>query len=389
MQPLVGRRLWFVGIGGAGVSSYAFLARAWGAEVGGWDRVETPYLGALEGVEVVLAPEPVVPDGWEVIVSSAYPAVAGTRRADFLAELVSLRRSIVVAGAHGKTTTTGMIAFVLAELGLDPAWLVGGEIAQLGGNAGAGEGWLVAEGDESDRTVERLRPQIAVVTNVELDHHSTFASEAEVAELFESWLAGVPQVVRGWELEPVSFELLVAGEHNRRNAAAALAVLELAGVARADAEPVLSRFRGAGRRFEVVGEQGGVTVVDDYAHHPSEIAATVAAARERTDGRVLVLFQPHLYSRTRHLAHELGSSLSAADAVCVTDIYRAREQPIDGVDGRLVVAALRPGLRAGWAPRVEDGARIVVSWARAGDLVLTVGAGDVDRAGPLVLDALA
>jgi UDP-N-acetylmuramate--alanine ligase len=388
LQPLLGRRLWFVGIGGAGLSSYAFLARAWGAEVGGWDRVETPYLGALEGVEIVLAPEPVVPDGWEAIVSSAYPGIAGTRRADFLAELVSLRRSIVVAGAHGKTTTTGMIAFVLVELGLDPAWLVGGEIAQLGGNAGAGDGWLVAEGDESDRTVERLRPQIAVVTNVELDHHSTFASEAEVAELFESWLAAVPQVVRGWELEPVSFELLVAGEHNRRNAAAALAALELVGVARADAEPVLSRFRGAGRRFEVVGEQGGVTVVDDYAHHPSEIAATVAAARERTDGRVLVLFQPHLYSRTRHLAHELGSSLSAADAVCVTDIYRAREQPIDGVDGRLVVAALRPGLRAGWAPKVEDGARIVASWARAGDLVLTVGAGDVDRAGPLVLDAL-
>jgi UDP-N-acetylmuramate--alanine ligase len=294
----------------------------------------------------------------------------------------------VVAGAHGKTTTTGMIAFVLAELGLDPAWLVGGEIAQLGGNAGSGEGWLVAEGDESDRTVERLRPEIAVVTNVELDHHSTFASEAEVSELFESWLAEVPQVVRGWELEPVSFELLLAGEHNRRNAAAALAALELAGVARVEAAPVLSRFRGAGRRFEVVGEQGGVTVVDDYAHHPSEIAATVAAARERTGGRVLVLFQPHLYSRTRHLAHELGSALSTADGVCVTEIYRAREQPIDGVDGRLVVAALRPGLRAGWAPAVEDAAQIIASWARAGDLVLTVGAGDVDRAGPLVLDAL-
>ena len=152
---LAGRRLWFVGIGGAGLSSYAFLARAWGAEVGGWDRVETPYLRALESVDVRIAPEPVVPDGWEAIVSSAYPSVPGTSRADFLAELVSLRRSIVVAGAHGKTTTTGMIAFVLGELGLDPAWLVGGEIAQLGGNAGAGEGWLVVEGDESDRTVER------------------------------------------------------------------------------------------------------------------------------------------------------------------------------------------------------------------------------------------
>ena len=386
---LEGRRLWFVGIGGAGLSSYAFLARAWGAEIGGWDHVETPYLRALDGVEVVLADEPVVPDGWEVVVSSAYPNVPGTSRAEFLAELVSLRRAIVVAGAHGKTTTTGMIAFVLAELGLDPAWLIGGEIAQLGGNAGAGEGWLVVEGDESDRTVERLRPEIAVVTNVELDHHSTFASAAEVEELFERWLAGVPHVVRGWELEPIGFELSVPGEHNRRNAAAALAALELAGVARADAEPVLARFRGAGRRFELVGERGGVTVVDDYAHHPSEIAATVTAARERTEGRVLILFQPHLYSRTRHLAYELGASLSTADAVCVTEIYQAREEPIEGVSGKLVVDALRPGLRAGWAPRVDDGARIVASWARPGDLVLTVGAGDVERAGQLVLEALA
>jgi UDP-N-acetylmuramate--alanine ligase len=386
---LAGRRLWFVGIGGAGLSSYAFLARAWGAEVGGWDRVETPYLRGLDGIEVVLADVPVVPNGWEVVVSSAYPTVAGTSRADFLAELVSLRRSIVVAGAHGKTTTTGMIAFVLAELGLDPAWLVGGEIAQLGGNAGAGEGWLVVEGDESDRTVERLRPEIAVVTNVELDHHSTFASAAEVEELFERWLAEIPQVVRGWELEPVAFELALPGEHNRRNAAAALAALELVGVARADAEPVLARFRGAGRRFELVGERGGVTVVDDYAHHPSEIAVTVTAARERTAGRVLVLFQPHLYSRTRHLAHELGAALSIADGACVTEIYQARESPIEGVSGKLVVDALRPGLRAGWAPRVEDGARIVASWVRPGDLVLTVGAGDVERAGSLVLAALA
>jgi UDP-N-acetylmuramate--alanine ligase len=389
LRPLEGRRLWFVGIGGAGLSSYAFLARAWGAEVGGWDRVETPYLGGLDGIEVQLAPDPVVPDGWEVIVSSAYPAVPGRPRADFLAELVSLRRSIVVAGAHGKTTTTGMIAFVLAELGHDPAWLVGGEIPQLGGNAGAGEGWLVVEGDESDRTVEQLRPEIAVVTNVELDHHATFSSAAEVEELFERWLAEVPQVVRGRELEPVTFELAVPGEHNRCNAAAALAALELTGVARVDAEPALARFRGAGRRFELVGERGGVTVVDDYAHHPSEIAATVAAARERGDGRVLVLFQPHLYSRTQHLAHELGAALSTADAVCVTEIYRAREEPVEGVGGRLVLDALRPGLRAGWAPEVAAGARIVAAWARPGDLVLTVGAGDVDRAGPLVLEALA
>ena len=388
MLPLAGRRLWFVGIGGAGLSSYAFLARAWGAEVGGWDRVETPYLRRLDGVDLRIAPEPVVPDGWEAVVSSAYPAVVGTRRAEFLAELVSLRRSIVVAGAHGKTTTTGMIAFVLSELGLDPAWLVGGEIAQLDGNAGAGEGWLVVEGDESDRTVERLRPEIGVVTNVELDHHSTFGSAAEVEAMFDGWLAEVAQVVRGWQLAPVSFGLALPGEHNRRNAATALAALDLAGIERADAEPVLARFQGAGRRFELVGESGGVTVVDDYAHHPSEIEATVAAARERTDGRVLVLFQPHLYSRTRHLAHELGVALSTADAACVTEIYRAREEPVPGVDGKLVVDALRPGMRAGWTPVVEDGARLVASWAQPGDLVLTVGAGDVERAGPLVLEAL-
>jgi UDP-N-acetylmuramate--alanine ligase len=385
---LAGRRIWFVGIGGAGLSSYAFLARAWGAEVGGWDRAETPYLRQLEGVRVELAPQPVVPDGWEVVVSSAYPGVAGRSRAEFLAELVSLRRSIVVAGAHGKTTTTGMIAFVLRELALDPAWLVGGEIAQLGGNAGAGEGWLVVEGDESDRTVEWLRPELAVVTNVELDHHTTFGSEAELAAMFEGWLAKVPQAVRGWELDPVDFDLAVPGEHNRRNAAAALAALELVGVARADAESVLARFRGAGRRFEVVGERGGVTVVDDYAHHPSEIEATLAAARETTAGRVLVLFQPHLYSRTRHLAHELGAALSAADGACVTEVYRAREEPVEGVGGKLVLDALRPGLRAGWAPTVEEGARLVAGWARPGDLVLTVGAGDVERAGPLVLEAL-
>src|SRR5262249_5552937 len=163
-----GRRLWFVGIGGAGLSAYAQLASAWGAEVGGWDRVDTPYLEPLRGNELVIAPEPVTPDGWEIVVSSAYPQVAGRRRAEFLAELVALRDSIVVAGAHGKTTTSGMIAFVLERLGRDPAYAIGGEIPQLGGNARAGDGWFVVEGDESDRTIAALRPRVAVVLNVEL-----------------------------------------------------------------------------------------------------------------------------------------------------------------------------------------------------------------------------
>jgi UDP-N-acetylmuramate--alanine ligase len=389
-SPLAGRRIFFVGIGGAGLSSYAFLARAWGAEVAGWDRHETPYLKTLPGVSVALGGEPDPCDGWEVVVSSAYAGrTPGRSRAEFLAELVSLRDAIVVAGAHGKTTTTAMIAFALRELGRDPAWLVGGEVPQLGGNAGAGEGWLVVEGDESDRTVEQLRPKIAVVLNVELDHHATFGSEAEVRALLERWADAAPAVVRGWELEPVDLELEIAGEHNRRNAAAALAALDLAGVPRGEAAPVLARFRGAGRRFEAVGEAEGVRVVDDYAHHPTEIAATLEAAREGHDGRVLVLFQPHLYSRTRHLAAELGAALSSADAVCVTDVYAAREEPLHGVTGRLVVAALAPGVRAGWAPTVEDGVQVLSAWARPGDLVLTIGAGDVDRAGPLLLEALA
>jgi UDP-N-acetylmuramate--alanine ligase len=391
--PLEGRRIWFVGIGGAGLSGYALLARAWGAEVGGWDRVRTPYLGALEGLPVEISPEPTAPEGWEVVVSTAYAGrVAGRTRAELLAELVSLQDAIVVAGAHGKTTTAAMIAFCLDRLGRDPAFLIGGDVPQLGGNARAGGGWLVVEGDESDRTIAALSPRIAVVTNVELDHHATFASRAEVEDLFERWLAGVPEVVRGEELAPFAGPLAVPGEHNRRNAAAALAALELAGIAPAEAEPVLADFRGAGRRFEPRGEAGGVAVYDDYSHHPTEVAAAIAAARERGPRRVLVLFQPHLFSRTRHLAREFGRALATADAACVTDVYRAREEPIPGVSGKLIVDALaegRPGMPIGWAPAVEQGAALVAGWARPGDLVLTMGAGDVDAAAATILERLA
>jgi UDP-N-acetylmuramate--alanine ligase len=283
-----------------------------------------------------------------------------------------------------------MIAFVLHELGRDPAFLIGAEVPQLGGNAAAGAGWLVVEGDESDGTIERLRPRVAVVTNVELDHHSTFASLAEVEALFERWLAHVPDVVRG-PFEELDVELAVPGAHNRRNAAAALAALELAGVERADALPVLAAFRGVGRRFEHRGHAGGATVYDDYAHHPTELAAAVAAARERGAARVIVLFQPHLYSRTRHLAREFGRALATADAACVTDVYRARETPVAGVTGKLIVEAaaeLRPGMPLGWTPTVEEAAELVAAWARPGDVLLTLGAGDVDRAAVLLLALL-
>jgi UDP-N-acetylmuramate--alanine ligase len=232
---------------------------------------------------------------------------------------------------------------------------------------------------------------VAVVTNVDLDHHATFGSRAEVERLFEEWLADVPEVVRGWELDPVDFELAVPGEHSRLNAAAALAALELAGVPRDEAAGALGRFEGAARRFERVGEAGGVTVYDDYAHNPAKLRAALATARGKTEGRLLVLFQPHLYSRTQHLARELGSELAAADVVAVADVYPARETPVEGVTGKLVVDALsegRPGFAPGWTPELEDGARFLVRRARAGDVVLTVGAGDVDRVARLVLAEL-
>jgi len=403
LPPLEGRRFWFVGIGGAGMSALALVAKEWGAEVGGSDRVRSSYVERLEaaGIPVAIGHDAgQVPEGVEVVVSSAIapdnPEVSRARvkkRAELLAELVGLRPSLVVAGAHGKTTTTGMIAFVLDRLDLDPAFLIGGEIPQLGGNARAGEGWLVAEGDESDRSLELLRPQIAVLTNVELDHHATFASEAEVRELFERWLEEAPASVRGEELEPVHFALGVAGEHNRSNAATALAALELAGVPREEAERVLPEFGGAGRRFELRGEAAGVRVFDDYGHHPREIAATLAAARSSVDGgRLLVVFQPHLYSRTRHLAHELAHALAAADAVAVTGVYAAREEPVLGVEGKLVVDALvaeRPGMAVAWMPDLEDAVRFLARRARPGDVVLTIGAGDVERAGRLLLEELA
>jgi UDP-N-acetylmuramate--alanine ligase len=394
LPELDGRRFWLVGIGGAGLSGYAVVADAWGADVSGWDRKETPYLEHVRaaGIPVTLSPEPPEPPpGAEVVVSTAYAGrVAGRSRAEFLAELVAFRRSIVVAGAHGKTTTTAMIAYCLDGLGDDPSFLVGGEVPQLGGNARAGNGWLVVEGDESDGTVFSLPADVAVVTNVDLDHHAAFASVAELEERFERWARTVPEgrVVWGRDLEPLEIELSVPGEHNRLNAACALAALELAGFERGAAAGVLARFRGVGRRLEEHGEAGGVRLLDDYAHHPAEVAATIAAARDLArEGRLVVVFQPHLFSRTQHLGRELGGALAAADAAVVTEVYAAREEPVAGVTGKLVVdalAAARPGMPVGWGPALADAARIAAALARPGGMLLTVGAGDVDTAIPML-----
>jgi UDP-N-acetylmuramate--alanine ligase len=386
--PLAGRRLYFVGIGGAGMSAYANFARAWGAEVRGWDAQETRFMETLDGIELDVGGEPSPPEAFEVVVSSAHVGrAAGRTRAEFLAELVALRRSIVVGGAHGKTTTTAMIAYVLRDLGHDPAWIVGGVVKQLGGNAGAGGGWLVVEGDESDRSIALLRPEIAVVTNVELDHHASFSSTAELAEFFEEWTMAVPHVVHGWELEPVGFELAVPGEHNRLNAAAALAALDYAGVPRADAEAALAGFRGVDRRLELVVDRGGVSVYDDYGHNPTEIAATLRTARELTDGRLIAVYQPHVYERTRQLHRELGEALGLADVAVVTDVIGGRD-PQPGVTGKLVLDDVPRGVRRGWAPTLDDATRLTLAWVRRGDVVVTFGVGEPWKAARAIGEGL-
>jgi UDP-N-acetylmuramate--alanine ligase len=387
--PFAGRRFYFVGIGGAGLSAYANFARAWGAEVRGWDVRETIFLHALDGIEVDVGGEPLTPPGFEVIVSTAHAGrVEGRPRAEFLAELVAQRRSIVVGGAHGKSTTAAMIAYVLRELGLDPAWIVGGVVPQLDGNAGVGEGWLVVEGDESDRSIGLLEPEIAVVTNVELDHHASYASEAELAAYFDGWLARAQSTVRGWELEPADLMLAIPGEHNRRNAAAALAALELAGVARDEAERALGGFTGVARRFELVGERGGVRVLDDYGHNPTEIAATLATARELDPRALIATYQPHVFERTRQLYGELGAALGLADGAIVTDVIGGRDAPRPGVTGKLVLDHVPPPTRRGWAPGLDDAANLALAWARPGDVIVTLGVGEPWRIARAIVEGL-
>ena len=388
-HPLAGRGFYFVGIGGAGLSAYANVARAWGAEVRGWDVRETIFMKTLDDIEIDLGGDPMPPPEWEIVVSTAHAhRIDGTPRAEFLAELVASRPSIVVGGAHGKTTTAAMIAYGLRETGRDPSWIVGGVVPQLGGNAGVGSGWLVVEGDESDRSIGRLRPQIAVLTNIELDHHATYGSEAELRVFLDDWAAAVPHVVRSWELEPVSFELSVVGDHNRQNAAAALAALELAGLPRNDAEPVLARFAGVERRLELVGEVNGVAVYDDYGHNPTELSVTLRTARERATRNLIAVYQPHVYERTRHLAWELAAALGLADAAIVTEVIGARDEPRDGVTGKWVLDCLPPHVRAGWAPTLDDAARLALDWARPGDVVVTLGVGEPWRVARAIVEGL-
>jgi UDP-N-acetylmuramate--alanine ligase len=424
------RRLHFVGIGGAGMSGLALIARSLGAEVTGSDRSDSSYSERLRehGIVPVIghAAANVPPDA-EVVYSTAIPPtnperqVAAGRelhRADLLAQIAALRRCIAVTGTHGKTTTTAMIVHALRGCGLDPAYVVGGELRSTGSNAGWGEGeWIVIEADESDRSLLKLTPEIAVLTNAELDHHSTYSSRLELDETFRTFMASatgravvwdrpelralcpadaVPYDAHDPRLAPrgsrfrwgeVEVSLAVPGAHNAVNAAGALTAAALAGADPAAAAAALADFRGAKRRFERLGEtDAGASVYDDYAHHPTEVAAALAAARTLQPDRVVAVFQPHLYSRTRALAREFGAALAAADVCVVLGVYPARERAEDfpGVEGLLIAEAAADaggGRPVAWMPSFADARRFLAAALRREDLCLVMGAGNVDQLG--------
>ncbi len=340
-------------------------------------------------------------------------------RGELLAEVARLKRCVAVAGTHGKTTTASMVAHALVSCGRRPAYLIGGEVRSTGTNAAWGEGdWIVVEADESDRSFLKLEPEVAVITNVELDHHATYRSLAEVEQAFADFAGPVPTLIApvGLELpavpptvtfglgagmlaardvellelgsrfraEEVPVQLQVPGRHNVLNALAALAACREAGLPIEEAAPALHSFSGAGRRFEPHGRTAsGARVFDDYAHHPTEVRATLEAARTLNPRRLVACFQPHLYSRTRHMARDFGRALALADLIVVLDVYPARERAEDfpGVSGWLVAVAAADaahGRPVYWLPRLEDAEPVLRDELREGDVLLTLGAGDVD-----------
>jgi UDP-N-acetylmuramate--alanine ligase len=424
MSDWEGRELHFIAIGGAGMSGLALVADRLGATVTGSDRAESSYLERLRraGLEPRVGHDAdAVPAGAEVVVSTAIaddnPELARARergqsvihRGELLAEVCALRRLIAVAGTHGKTTTAGMLVHGLRALGGDPSFLLGGELPGAGpageaANAGWGEGeWVVAEADESDGSFLRMRPEVAIVTNVELDHHSHWRTRHELLDAFRSFaeparglalgsepgldsVAGSQAVVR-FDADapgPPELRLAVPGRHNRFDARGAIAGAGLAG---ADAEAfaeALADFPGMLRRLERRGaHRSGAVVYDDYAHHPTEVAASLAALRELEPRRLVAVFQPHLYSRTRVLAGGFGRALATADAVGVLDVYPAREEPVgelagvSGLDVARAAADHAEGRGVWWLRDIDTAARVLDGQLRDGDLVATIGAGDV------------
>ncbi|WP_052851221.1 UDP-N-acetylmuramate--L-alanine ligase [Streptomyces avicenniae] len=463
--PPVLERPHFVGIGGAGMSGIAKILARRGAAVAGSDHRDSATATALRSagvrVHVGHAADQLAPDATAVVVSSAIrqdnPELAEAarrglpvvHRSDALAALMADHRAVAVAGTHGKTTTTSMLAVALTALGLAPSYAIGGDLDAPGSNAEHGDGDLfVAEADESDRSFHRYAPEVAVVLNVELDHHANYASLEEVQASFEQFadrivpggtlvvnadqagareltarLAGRagPRIVTYGEAaeadvrvlrvrpvgltsdvtveldtgegrEELTFRVSVPGRHYAHNAVAALAAGVAAGVPAAGLAAALGSYTGVRRRLQVIGEANGVQVIDSYAHHPTEMTADIDALRgaaEGAGGRVLIVFQPHLFSRTRELGTEMGQALALADASLVLDIYPAREDPIPGVTSALITDAARAaGADVRPAPARDTVADTVAGMAKPGDLVVTMGAGDVTDLGPVVLARL-
>ncbi|MFE8944720.1 UDP-N-acetylmuramate--L-alanine ligase [Streptomyces sp. NPDC007856] len=447
----------FIGIGGAGMSGIAKILAQRGAEVVGSDAKESATAEALRALGVTVhighAAEHLADDASCVVVSSAIrednPELARAaelgvpvvHRSDALAALMEGLRPIAVAGTHGKTTTTSMLAVCLTELGLKPSYAIGGDLDAPGSNAlhGAG-GIFVAEADESDRSFHKYAPEVAIVLNVELDHHANYASMDEIYDSFETFagkivpggtlvisadhegareltrrLAGsvktvtygeaedadvrvlsiVPQglksqvtvVLDGQEL---TFAVSVPGRHYALNAVAALTAGAALGIPADGLAPALAAYTGVKRRLQLKGEAAGVQVIDSYAHHPTEMTADLEAMRAAAgDSRILVVFQPHLFSRTQELGKEMGQALALADASVVLDIYPAREDPIPGVTSELIIEAARAAGADVTAVRDKgEIPSVIAGMAKPGDLVLTMGAGDVTDLGPLILDRL-
>jgi len=459
------RRLHFIGIGGAGMSGLALVCARLGATVTGSDRSNSSYMERLRqaGLEPAVGHDAAnLPAGVEVVVSTAIgadnPELALARerglepihRGALLAELCAEKRLIAVAGTHGKTTTTAMAVWALRAIGADPAFFVGGEVPGVGedgaaANAGWGEGeWVVAEADESDGSFLELAPEIAVVTNVEMDHHTRWGSLAELHAAFERFVKPARNVVLPVEADlssgqarqpdsanvlyakmavskrvrrfsdrapgPESLPLAVPGLHNRANARAALAAIELAGLDVETAAEALADFPGVRRRLELKGRRGETRIYDDYAHHPTEVRAALSALRELEPERLIAVFQPHLYSRTKALGEEFGAALSLADEVVVLDVYPAREEPVGelaGVSGLRVAQAAAEwmgGRPVWWLPEADTARRALADLLDRGDrirtgdrpgpseggtVLVTIGAGDVFELGESLVEAAA
>ncbi len=449
-------RLHFIGIGGAGMSSLAIVCLAKGFQISGSDIKDSVNTRNLRkaGASICIGHKAESVDGASIVIVSS--AIRQTNselmrarelgipvwiRAQLLAYLMKEKRSIAVAGTHGKTTTTSMISLMLDESGLDPTFLIGGELNDIGSGARFGEGdYLVAEADESDGSLLCLAPKIVVLTNIEEDHLDYYNSIDEIEKVFLDFMKLLPKDgfavvcfddpivqkiipevpckcytygfdssadfwVRNVKLKmgKTSFEVMngneclgeivltVPGNHNVYNALGTLTLGVLLGVSFKQIKKSLDEFCGVRRRFQYKGEEAQITVVDDYAHHPSEVKATLEAAQTGDWKRVVSVFQPHRYSRTSYLHVEFGKSFSQADMVIITDVYAADEEPVPGVDGKMIVDSILvadPSKDVAYFPKKADIGHYLLGVLDEGDLLLTLGAGDVWAVGEEVLDEL-